>query len=368
MSRGQPGVVGDDRAEALLRGMLGIPSASYHEQRLAAFLADELRDLGFDSEVDAAGNVVGRVDRGEGPEVMLLGHIDTIPGDLPVVARDGRLYGRGAVDAKGPFATMVCAAARAVDFRGRLVVVGAVEEETPESRGATHVRRTHGQPDALVIGEPSGWSSIVLGYKGKLDLSYRVEVPATHPSNPEPKASELVVSAWNALLELLGPDAGHGSFDRPGATLTTITGELTTASAEFSVRTPPGFDREGLVARLRDRLTAGVLDVVNSVGAVRVGRNDPVVRALSGAIRAEGAVPSPKVKTATSDMNTLAETWAVPMATYGPGDSALDHSDDEHLALDDYFRGIRVLTAALTDLGRTAPAARTTATARRDHS
>ncbi|MFI1799280.1 hypothetical protein ACH427_18290 [Streptomyces sp. NPDC020379] len=94
-----------------------------------------------------------------------------------------------------------------------------MEEETALSRGAVHIRRTHPRPDAFVIGEPSGWSTVVLGYKGKLDLRYEVACEATHPSNPLPKATELVAGAWATLLELLGPDAGHGSFDQPGPTL-----------------------------------------------------------------------------------------------------------------------------------------------------
>jgi LysW-gamma-L-lysine carboxypeptidase len=49
-------------------------------------------------------------------------------------------------------------------------------------------------------------------------------------------------------------------------------------------------------------------------------------------------------------MNTLAEVWRVPMATYGPGDSRLDHGDDEHIVLADYFRAIDVLCLALAEL------------------
>ncbi|RII20540.1 acetyl-lysine deacetylase [Streptomyces sp. YIM 130001] len=80
--------------------------------------------------------------------------MDTVPGDLPVRSAEDRLYGRGAVDAKGPLATMICAAAGARKFRGRIVVVGAVEEETPGSRGAMEIRGSHAQPGAVVIGEP----------------------------------------------------------------------------------------------------------------------------------------------------------------------------------------------------------------------
>ncbi|GAA3169240.1 MULTISPECIES: M20/M25/M40 family metallo-hydrolase [Streptomyces] len=340
----------DPAAIDLLHGMLKIPSPSYAESELAGYVVDAMRGAGLTARIDKAGNAVGEIRRGPGPTVMLLGHLDTVPGDVPVRLDGDRLYGRGAVDAKGPLATMICAAAGSTGFRGRIVVVGAVEEETTMSRGAVEIRRTHEPPDALIIGEPSGCDTVVLGYKGKIDLRYDVRCEATHPSNVVPKASELATRAWAELLELLGPEASHARFDAPGPTLTSIDGGLTSATAEFSIRIPPGFDGERLVAALAERSAPGTLRVVNAVRACRVGRNDPVVRALSVAIRAQGGSPRAKVKTGTSDMNTLAEEWTVPMATYGPGDSSLDHSDREHITLPDYLFGIRVLTRALTEL------------------
>ncbi|MFJ9622967.1 M20/M25/M40 family metallo-hydrolase [Streptomyces sp. NPDC101181] len=340
----------DTAAVELLHGMLKIPSPSFAEAELAAHVVDAMRGAGLTAWIDGAGNAVGEIRRGPGPTVMLLGHLDTVPGDIPVRLDGDRLYGRGAVDAKGPLAAMICAAAGSSGFRGRIVVVGAVEEETTMSRGAVEIRRTHEPPDALIIGEPSGCDTVVLGYKGKLDLRYQVRCEATHPSNVVPKASERVARAWAELLDLLGPDASHARFDSPGPTLTSISGGLTSATAEFSVRIPPGFDAEGLVAALAGRLDPDTLHVVNTVRACRVGRNDPVVRALTVAIRAQGGNPRAKVKTGTSDMNTLAERWSVPMATYGPGDSSLDHSDREHISLSAYLFGIGVLTRALTGL------------------
>jgi LysW-gamma-L-lysine carboxypeptidase len=344
------GSVTETYALGLLREMLEIPSVSYQERALADYLAEAMTNLGFQAHIDGVGNVVGVIERGDGPTVMLLGHMDTVSGHVPVRSEDGRLYGRGAVDAKGPLSAMICAAAGAVDFRGRIVVIGVVEEETPRSRGAMAIRATHDRPDALIIGEPSGWSSVVLGYKGKLDLRYTVKCPATHPSNPTPKASELAVACWAALIDLLGPDTGHDVFAQPGATLCQLNADLTSATADLSVRTPPGFDVDGLVRRLRDRLPAGNLEVLNSVAACRVGRADPAVRALVSGIRRLHAQPRLVVKTATSDMNTLAEVWDTPMATYGPGDSSLDHADNEHIVLSDYLRGIDVLSIAISEL------------------
>jgi LysW-gamma-L-lysine carboxypeptidase len=339
---------------ALLRRMVEIPSPSGQEAALAGFLCGQLAALGFRTHVDPAGNVVGEIGRGAGPTVMLLGHLDTVAGTPAVRLSGDRLYGRGTVDAKGPLAAMICAAAQAGDVRGRIVVIGVVEEETIDSRGARQVA-TWPAPDALIVGEPGGWSSIVLGYKGRLDIRYRVDRPAAHPTRPEPKAAELAVRAWTALLELLGPAASHAAFDRPGATLSSISGGLTSAEIELSVRCPPGFDAGRLLASLRHRLPAGELTLAGHVPACRVSRRDPVVRALAAGIRGQGATPTMKVKTGTSDMNVLAEVWGVPMATYGPGDGRLDHTDDEHIDLADYRRAISVLGSAIELLAAAAP-------------
>ena len=52
-------------------------------------------------------------------------------------------------------------------------------------------------------------------------------------------------------------------------------------------------------------------------------------------------------KTGTSDINLFAKTQAAPMFAYGPGDSSLDHTDDEHVSITEYLNSIEVYTAAL---------------------
>lgn len=338
----------------LLREMLAIPSPSTHESELAGFLADAMTGLGLRGHVDAVGNVIGETGTGVGPTVMLLGHMDTVDGLIPVRRSDDRLYGRGAVDAKGPLAAMITAVARCRDFPGRLVVIGAVEEETPSSRGAVHIRQTWAAPHALIVGEPSGWNSVVLGYKGKVDLLYQVHRPATHPSNPVEKATDAAVAFYQLAVAAIGPQPpSHAAFDRPGLTLVRISGDLTDAELELSYRVPPGFDLAGLLEALRDGSADAQLKLINAVPAVRVDHRDPVVQALRAAIRQAGGEPRSLLKTATSDMNTLAEVWpGVPMATYGPGDSRLDHADDEHILIADFARGAEVLTTALGRLAR----------------
>src|SRR5260221_9007459 len=122
-----------------------------------------MAERGFRATVDDAGNAVGEI--GAGPiHVVLLGHIDTVPGEIPVRVEDGELVGRGAVDAKGPLAAFVAAATEPV-AGVKVTVVGAVEEESPTSKGARHWA-TLPAPDWCVIGEHSGREGVTDALKG----------------------------------------------------------------------------------------------------------------------------------------------------------------------------------------------------------
>ncbi|MDN3356269.1 M20/M25/M40 family metallo-hydrolase [Actinomadura sp. DC4] len=336
-------------AEDLLQSMLEIPSLSGEEERLARHLERAMAGMGFAARRDEAGNVIGDIGAGGGPTVMLLSHMDTVAPALPARRAGGRLYGRGAVDAKAPLAAMICAAAARPEFPGLIRVIGAVEEERL-SRGGHHIARTLPPPDALVIGEPGGWDRVVLGYKGKIDLEYWAARPATHSTNPLPKASEAVVAFWQGLQEALGPERDHGAFGLPAATLRSISGNLTSGHADVDCRIPPGFDVPAFVTRLETLAAGGELKVTRAIPAVRASRADPVVRALSAAIRTHGGSPRPTLKTGTSDMNTVSERWSVPMAAYGPGDGSLDHSDEESIEIAEFLRGVAILTSALDQL------------------
>jgi LysW-gamma-L-lysine carboxypeptidase len=345
--------------EDLLQEMLEIPSLSGDERALASFLGDRMRGLGFRVHHDEAGNVIGDIGAGAaedcadpgggGPVIMLLSHLDTVGPVLPTRRDAARLYGRGAVDAKGPLAAMICAAAQRPRFAGTIRVAGAVEEERL-SRGGHHIAATLPQPDALIIGEPGGWDRVVLGYKGKVDLEYTVERPAGHSTKPVPKASELTVGFWHQVLDALGPDRDHAAFARPAATLRAVSGDLVSGRAEVDCRIPPGFDVEDFMSRLRASVTDGEVKLIRAIPAVRVERADPVAACLSAAVRSAGGSPRPTLKTGTSDMNTVSAAWSVPMAGYGPGNSTLDHSEDEHIEIAEFRRAITVLGTALDQL------------------
>ncbi len=339
----------------LLRRMVAIPSLSGQERDLAEVLVCELAARGFRSHLDEAGNVVGEL--GDGPsEVLLLGHMDTVPGAIPVHEEDGALYGRGAVDAKGPLAAFIAAATRVGPLPGlRLTVVGAVEEEAASSRGARQLLGR--RPAMAIIGEPSGWERITLGYKGRLLVDVRCEQPVAHSAGPEAGAAERAAELWLAVREYADAynQGRERRFDRLDPSLRAICSEsdglCEWAEATIGLRLPPGLAPAQVQAEIASRCSAPVeLSFRGAERAFLAPKSSPIVAALLAGIRAAGGRPAFSLKTGTSDMNVVGPAWGCPIAAYGPGDSALDHTPEEHLELAEYQRAVEVLAAALTEI------------------
>lgn len=337
-----------DFALDMLRAMVSIPSYSGREQQLATYMADAMSHLGYQTTIDAVGNVIGETGNRNGPLVLLLGHMDTVPGEIPVREEEGVLYGRGVVDAKGSLATLVMAGATLHDAPARVVVVGAVEEETPGSRGARALLDRY-TPKAVIVGEPSSWASVTLGYKGKVDLTLELSRPPSHSAGPGEKASDMGVLFWNQLVQHLRTFGREDSkFYQPTATLTSIVGSTEYARLHGVCRVPPKFDLDAFVDFVRTISQDGGLWFDEVTPAVVTKRSTPPAKALVSAIRRQGVRPSLKFKTGTSDMNIVAHAWGVPTVAYGPGDSSLSHTTDELLELSEYLRTIAVLTDGLT--------------------
>jgi len=337
----------------LLRGLVSIPSPSGAEAPAVEWLCQQMAALGYQAEPDGAGNAVGT--RGEGPrEIMLLGHIDTVPGEVPVQVVDGVLYGRGAVDAKGPLATFVVAGARAKLPPGvRLTVVGAVEEEVMSSRGARHLIATREAPDAVVIGEPSGWDGVVLGYRGSVALEYRVTVPMSHSAGPEATAAELAADFWYRLRTWcaewsVGIDhAFHRVEPKLNALNSSSDGLYGEAVARIGLRLPPALSPEEAIAVATSLASEGEVTATVNAPAFQTDKRQPIVAAFLAAVRAHGGTPRLKLKTGTSDMNLVGPAWGCPIVAYGPGDSRLDHTPEEHVPLADLERATAILTTAI---------------------
>ena len=341
---------------ALVGGLVAIPSVSREERDAVEWLVDRMRERGFRASIDEAGNAVGEI--GDGPmHVVLLGHIDTVPGEIPVRIEDGELVGRGAVDAKGPLAAFVAAASEPISGL-RVTVVGAVEEESPTSKGA-RLWATRPAPDWCVIGEPSGWDGVTVGYKGRLVLGLSLVRDARHAASPGPTVAEEALGLWSRITDAAtSRSAGARPFERIDCRLEGMhvgagDGLVERAELRIGYRVPPGIATAELEAAV-DALAAehdGDADVtvehIASEEPARTLRSTPVATAFARSISALGGQTAFKEKSGTSDLNVLLPAWGCPMVAYGPGDARYDHTPIERLALADYARSIGVLRDVL---------------------
>ncbi|MBN1515089.1 [LysW]-lysine hydrolase [Candidatus Sumerlaeota bacterium] len=341
---------------------VSIYSPTHHERPAAEFLQSRFEQWGWKAWIDAAGNACGEAGA-DSPRAMLcfLGHIDTVPGEIPVRVENGVLFGRGSVDAKGPLAAFACALARCADQLEHLDVrlIGAVEEECSTSKGARFAVEQYDRPDFLIIGEPSQWNRLTLGYKGMFRFNYELRQPRVHSAAEEFFPATKAVGFWNSIFEAHPGDAEH--FASAFNQLTGNIASMSTASEDVNelavsmgceLRLPPGIDPEELENILRQHADndAATITIREALPAVRCERSTPLVAVFNKAIRACGGQPGFVVKTGTSDMNIAAPVWRCPTLAYGPGDSTLDHTPDEHLALDEFSQSVDVLERVLLNL------------------
>lgn len=357
------GATEDANAEVeLLQHMVAIPSLSGQEGALARYLAEQARHLGLHAYVDEAGNFIASThqeqESSEQP-VVLLGHMDTFPGNIPVRLEDGILYGRGAVDAKGPLAAFLSAVAR-IARAGQpsrpLIVVGAVEEESATSRGARAVVERY-RPSACIIGEPSGSQAVTIGYKGRLLIYGSVSTSLSHSAGPLQTSNELATMFWERVrrhaVEWNQQHAQNSVFAELQPTLRHINSEQDglheSTSFEIGYRLPPGYDIAALRAQLERWAFEDDIQIRFSGQEVafQTNRATPLARAFISAIRATGELPTFKNKTGTSDMNVVGPVWGQNIVAYGPGDSRLDHTPQEHIRIAEYTHAIDVLELVL---------------------
>ncbi|WP_313692611.1 [LysW]-lysine hydrolase [Halorarum halobium] len=342
----------DSGGRRLLYDLVSIPSESGEEaeaaERLAAFFAEHDREV----FLDGVGNVRAPAD----DSVLLTSHVDTVPGDIPVrIERDPEdeyspdgdavLWGRGSVDATGPLAAMAVAAVETgVSFAG---VVG---EET-DSRGARFLVEDREEPDAVVNGEPSGWDGVTLGYRGFLAGTYVATSESGHTSRPDPNAVEHAMNWWNRVEGAFEAADYEPVFEGVTTKPVRFDGGLSAdglsmeATMDVQFRVPPEMEPADVRERADAELDAGTVHWEEPIPPVMTSPRSEVATAFRGAIRRAGGDPRLLRKTGTADVNLYAAAWDAPMATYGPGDSDLDHAPNERLALAEFDRTVDVLCA-----------------------
>lgn len=372
-------------ARDLLEDLVSAYSPSGEEEQAADVLLEHLETLGLAAHKDAMGNVhatpssdppgppsqpapadpstqpdpassvPGRVndEAGGDPTVLMLGHIDTVPGQLPVAWDGDVLAGRGTVDAKGPLVAHALALASLPPDIGLDVrLVGAVGEEA-HGRGARHIRDTLQAPDGLLIAEPTGHDTIALGYKGRLLARITANARPTHPGAPSPTASERLIDALETLTAHTGnPDRDVG-FDQTTLRITDL--QTTTASASEQAQASIDVRFPGQPPDLEEAANLDASIQVQTLEAMPGVRSEPrssLATAFRGTLRGREVEPRTVLKTGTSDWNILAQAWRCPGLAYGPGDPELDHTPDEHIEISAILEAAEVVQESLQRLAK----------------
>ncbi len=351
----------------LLKKMLKIYSPSGQEKELSSFLHGELKRLGFNSRRDDVGNVIGESGQGS-PSVLLCGHMDTVPGDLSVKTAKEKIRARGAVDAKSSLAAMIGGATEArEDFPGKITVLGVVDEEC-RGTGIRHfVQKSQMNVDYAVFGEPSNTENIVIGYKGLMHLRLECGTKAGHAAVPwlHDNAVEKSVEIWS-LIRSGFAESGESPFQSVTGCLTGIAGgnaiNVVPSKCTFTIdiRIPPDTSSSSVLRSIRKKIGSYLndnpnvtidLDIMDQVEGCLMNPDSVIARSFSWAIRRiRGKSPVFLKKTGTSDMNLLACRTRIPMIAYGPGDSRLDHTDQEEISFKDYLASIEIYEEALKRL------------------
>jgi LysW-gamma-L-lysine carboxypeptidase len=184
-------------------------------------------------------------------------------------------------------------------------------------------------------------------------MHYDLRQPMAHTAGKLPGAPEIAVAFWNQVAAWCAKfNQGRSrAFDQVLPSLRHIRSDsdgLTDSVAmTIGMRLPLNLDPHNLAETTRAWAGEANLTFTGHEHAFRAEKNTPLVRGLVQAIRAVGGTPAFKDKTGTSDMNVVGPVWRCPIVAYGPGDSALDHTPDEHLVLAEYLQAIRVLTLTL---------------------
>lgn len=340
------------------------------EAKAAALLASELDGLGFATEIrplaEGRANIVARLDNGAGPCFAFNSHMDTVPvGDgwtsdpLRLTEQDGKLFARGACDAKGSITAMVEAgrllAAERGAWGGALMLAFVADEEI-DGGGSRALVKQQPKADWVIVGEPTN-NAVFAAHKGCLRPLIRVAGKAAHSGRPELGVNAILAAGHlmslfderdRELRTRTHPLVGHASL-----TVTRIAGgtgdNIVPDNCEIVLdqRLLPGESLDAAVGALHDLLTrakreqgvdAEVVGIRAMAGPTETAIDDPLVREAVAISRGHGVTfPQPGGLTGGCDLVHYRDAGAVGIVL-GPGSLDVAHKPDEYVPKGDLVR------------------------------
>jgi acetylornithine deacetylase/succinyl-diaminopimelate desuccinylase family protein len=342
------------------------------EQPCAEWIQAYLDELGFKTTLQiiepGRANIIAKYGAGKKPGVVLSGHIDVVlagdpglwkvSGPFEPVIKDGRLYGRGACDMKGPDACMIQAAQELIDedFKKQLTLVFTAGEDT----GGWFVDRvlsdklvTPKDASFGVIGEPS-LMKIIPVHKGSGGAEVLIHGQAAHSSRPElginaiQKAADFLYELRKLQEELnlnkhplLGSTTVECTMMKGGFKANIIPDQ---AHLTINFRFIPGHEAPAtskkwlmdIINKLSKNDSAFKADILSNRAGVPldVPLDSPVVTILKDILGTE-PIGEPYYTEAVSYAKA-----GVPTVICGPGSIDQAHTPDEYISLEQIDHGV----------------------------
>ncbi|TFG26766.1 MAG: M20/M25/M40 family metallo-hydrolase [Promethearchaeota archaeon] len=367
-------------AKDFLKRCLEFYSPSGQEKEFSEFIAAYLEHHDFLVNFDKVGNILAKKGIGE-PIILLVSHLDTISGELPVIEKDGKLYGRGAVDCKPSLAAMVYSIAH-YDFnqlnKGTIIFGGIIREED-SLIGINEFIKSNITPNYAIFGEPTKVNQICIGYKGRICIGFRILTESGHVASSWQyvNAIEVGLEIWNIIKGvcwqlnetycLKEPNLKY--FNQIIPNLTVITGGMLTncipseCIVQVDIRFPPNITAEFILEKLRQKIIdfkhvyenqiAKRIQIQENVSSLIEGFEVDGENMIIGALRwaiFNTCNEKPKLikKTGTTFINMIGIHYGIPSITYGPGDPKLEHTVNEFIDINEFLTSIKIYSRFYT--------------------
>lgn len=362
-----------------------------NEDRIARFLYEKLKSIGFEVYIEEAApkrpNVVALL-RGSSPgkTILLEGHTDVVtPGDVskwkyhPFDGKliDGRIYGRGACDTKGNLAAAIIAAKAIKDsglnFSGKIVLCIPVDEEGLMIGIKEFIKRGWADDvDGAIICEPVD-NQICLDIKGAIRLILKIKGKMAHGCMPYAGINPNIGMA-KAILRIMALEAeererlgAHEYLGYPSITPTVVMspsngkGQLNVIPDDclvgYDIRTIPGQDDDALIEKIKvllDRIKFEFkdfnyeLDVIERRPCVSTPKDDPIVKAVCEAYRkVKGKEPVYNGVPGATD-GTFLRAWKnIPVVVIGAGAREVPHQVDEYVDIKELFDTAKIYALSI---------------------
>ncbi len=350
------------------------------EADICRYIGDYLEKLGltvrYQNIQKDRFNVIGILaGTGGGPTLMLNGHTDTVSidnmSDDPFDARlrDGKLYGRGALDMKAGVAAQIMAIQTLIESGIKLkgdVILTLVADEEYASIGTEAVVTEYGA-DAAIICEPTDLQ-IVIAHKGFAWIRIEIFGRAAHGSLPH-RGIDAIVKAGHLLTAieqyakkeltrkthpLLGSPSIHASLIKGGTELSTYPDYC---KVELERRNLPGEDREMITREIqgllrdiqsRDGQFKADLDVFFFRPAFEISPDQPIVQSVQRAFESTcNRIPEFKGNWAWLDSAILAQA-GIPAVIFGPSGDG-EHAAVEYVDVNSVITTTQVLVRTIMD-------------------